>query len=178
MSSRNSRPSSRPVTGAASSDISISILYRVFLLYVEPVSTIVGAYYAHFLPREYLNLTHSGSAPNIEEALPIATTVVLSQLANLYLLFAVNEGLVLRATNDMRVWRTLLFGLLLADFGHLYSVHELGIDVYFRFWSWNAIDWGNIGFVYLGAAIRTAFLCGLGVGVPNPQLTGNIRKPY
>jgi hypothetical protein len=176
MPSRESRPSSRFLTAPARSDIAVSIFYRVFLLYVEPMSTIVGAYYAHFLPRTYLALTHSGSAPDAGEPLPIATTVVLTQLANLYLLFALNEGLVLRATNDLRVWRVLLFGLLLADLGHLYSVHELGFRVYFRFWSWNAMDWGNVGFVYLGAAIRVAFLCNLGIGVPNSQNAGNVRK--
>ena len=28
---------------------------------------------------------------------------------------------------------------------------------------WNAIDWGNLGFVYLGATTRIAFLSGLGL---------------
>jgi hypothetical protein len=175
MPSRKSRPASRLATIPANGDISISILYRVFLLYIEPLSTIVGAYFAHFLPKTYLALTHLGSAPDAEEPLPVATAIVLTQLANLYLLFALNEGLVLRATNDLRVWRVLLFGLLLADFGHLYSVHQLGFRVYLHFWTWNAMDWGNVGFVYLGAAIRIAFLCGLGVGVPNSPLTGSVR---
>jgi hypothetical protein len=143
--------------------MSVSVVYRIFLLYVEPLSTIVGAFYAHFLPRTYLELTDALSAPNFDKPLPTSTAVVLTQLANLYLLFALNEGLVLRATNDLKVWRVLLFGLLLADFGHLYSVHELGHHVYWRFWTWNAIDWGNVGFVYLGATLRIAFLSGLGV---------------
>jgi hypothetical protein len=160
----NSSTPSRPYKTPAASQASVSVIYRVFLLYIEPVSTIVGAYYAHVLPRTYLELTHSGSAPDATQPLPTATTVVLTQLANLYLLFALNEGLVLRATNDLRVWRVLLFGLLLADFGHLYSVHPLGPDVYFRFWTWNVMDWGNVGFVYLGAAIRIAFLSGVGIG--------------
>lgn len=145
------------------SDMSISPIYRVFLLYIEPLSTIVGAFFAHFLPRTYLDLTHSPSAPPIGAPLPISTTVVLTQLANLYLLFAINEALVLRATNNLTVWRTLLFGLLIADFGHLYSVRELGYHLYWQFWAWNAMDWGNIGFVYLGATTRIAFLCGVGV---------------
>lgn len=29
--------------------------------------------------------------------------------------------------------------------------------------SWNAIDWGNIPFVYLGASMRVAFLAGVGL---------------
>ncbi|KAF2433112.1 hypothetical protein EJ08DRAFT_658386 [Tothia fuscella] len=152
--------------------MSVSIIYRVFLLYIEPLSTIIGAFYAHFLPRTYLELTHAPSAPASNSSLPTSTTVVLTQLANLYFLFAINEGLVLRATNDLKVWRILLFGLLLADFGHLYSVHELGHQVYWQFWTWNAMDCGNVGFVYLGAAIRIAFLSGVGIGAGTPMSSG------
>jgi hypothetical protein len=137
--------------------------YRLFFLYLEPISTILGAYYAHVQPSTYLQLTHSASALGEDAALPLSTNVVLSQLANLYFLFALNEGLVLRATRDIRVWRALLFGLLVADFGHLYSVYPLGIDKSWRFWIWNAMDWGNIGFVYAGAAMRISFLLGFGL---------------
>ena len=111
---------------------SLPLPYRLFFLSIEPISTIIGAYYAHYRPVEYLQLTHLPSSPNNTDALATSTTVVLSQLANLYLLFAINEALVLRSTSDLRVWRTLLFGLLLADIGHLYSVKELGWGVYVR----------------------------------------------
>jgi len=90
--------------------------------------------------------------------------VVLRQLANLYFAFTLNEALVLRATSDLRVWKILLFGLLLADFGHLYSCYPLGSSYYYDFQNWNAIAWGNIAFVYCGATLRTCFLLGLGLG--------------
>jgi hypothetical protein len=63
------------------------------------------------------------------------------------------------------VWRTVLFVLLVADFGHLYSVSPLGSDVYWKVWDWNAMDWGNIAFVYLGATMRIAFLSGIGLSI-------------
>jgi len=91
-------------------------------------------------------------------------SIVLNQLANMYFVFALIEALVLRATNDRRVWSVLLLGLLIADFGHIYSVSAVGRDVYYRFWAWNSMYWGNLGFVYIGATMRTAFL--LGVGLP------------
>jgi len=139
------------------------LLYRAFFLYLEPFSAILGAYLAHVQPSTYLQLTHTASAPGEDAALPLSTKVVLSQLANLYFLFALNEGLVLRATRDIRVWRALLFGLLVADFGHLYSVYPLGVDKYWRFWLWNIMDWASIAFVYTGAAMRISFLLGLGI---------------
>ncbi|KAG9772455.1 hypothetical protein KCU95_g15102, partial [Aureobasidium melanogenum] len=81
----------------------------------------------------------------------------------MYAVFALNEALVLRSTTNLRVWRVFLFGLLLADFGHIYSVKDVGLDVYWQFWDWNSMYWGNLGFVYVGAATRIAFLTGLGV---------------
>lgn len=139
----------------------IPLLYRYFFLYIEPFSALVGAYYAHFQPQTYLNLTHASSAPIT--GIPTSTTIVLNQLANLYFLFALNEALILRATSDTRVWRTLLFCLFVADLGHLYSVSPLGLQVYTEFQKWNAIDWGNVGFVYAGATMRACFLLGIGL---------------
>lgn len=142
----------------------IPFIYQAFFLYIEPISTIIGAYYAWFQPQYYLDLTHHASAPGIL-GVPTGTEVVLRQLGNLYLGFTLNEALVLRATTDLRVWRTLLFGLLIADFGHLYSCFPLGTDYYYDFQNWNSIAWGNIAFVYCGATLRTCFLLGIGLGV-------------
>lgn len=141
--------------------------YRLFFLFLEPVSALVGAYFAHFQQHTYLSLTDpAASTPVVVAVVPTATATALSQLANLYLLFALNEALVLRATSDLRVWRTVLAVLLVADLGHLYTVRAGGVEKYMPWnWaSWNAIDWGNIPFVYLGAGMRTAFLAGVGLG--------------
>jgi hypothetical protein len=96
--------------------------------------------------------------------------MVLLQLANLYLLFALNEHLVLSSTNSLKTWRRLLFGLLVADFGHLISMAPLGADVFWRVGDWNAMVWGSVGFVYAGASMRMSFLAGLGLG--NAETTG------
>jgi hypothetical protein len=145
---------------ASTSVAPLPLAYSAFFLYIEPVATAVGAYYAQFQQHEYMQLTYATTTA----VLGVSTreSIVLTQLANMYFVFALNEALVLRATTDMRVWRMFLFGLLLADFGHLYSVHTVGWEVYYRFWTWNSIYWGNLGFVYIGAAMRTAFLLRLG----------------
>ena len=152
-----------PVTAS----IHLPTIYRLFFLFVEPVSALAGAYFAHFRQHDYLSMTHAASAPAAAGAdVPVVSSVVLSQLANLYLLFTLNEALVLRTTADRRVWRTLLFGLLVADLGHLYALRPLGSDVYWRADQWNAMDWGNVPFVYLGASMRLAFLFGVGLNGP------------
>lgn len=145
----------------------IPLLYRLFFLYVEPISAILGAFWAGARPAEYLGfLTASNtvvSSPNTP------TLISLYQLSNLYLLFALNEHLVLSSTTSRRTWRTLLFCLLVADLGHLATMAPLGFekgltDVYLHFWKWNAMEWGSVGFVYAGATMRTCFLLGVGLG--------------
>lgn len=141
----------------------LPLLYTLFFLYIEPVATAVGAYYAHFQQSEYMRLTYPWTTTAV---LGVSTpeSIVLTQLANLYFVFALNEALVLRATTDLKVWRMFLLGLLIADFGHVYSVRVVGPEVYYRFWEWNSMYWGNLGFVYVGATMRTAFLMGIGLG--------------
>ncbi|KIW88722.1 uncharacterized protein Z519_10768 [Cladophialophora bantiana CBS 173.52] len=143
----------------------IPLPYIIFFFWIEPIATLAGAYYAWLLPATYLELTDAASAPGIL-GLPTATNVALRQLGNLYVAFAINEAFVLRATTDLRVWRVLLLGLLIADFGHLYSCFPLGIKSYYDVANWNAMAYGNYLFVYCGAATRICFLLGVGMGGP------------
>ena len=145
----------------------VASVYKYFFLYIEPIATLVGAYYSSFQQQTYLDLTHASSVPI--SGTPTAVKVVLLQLSNLYFVFAINEALVLRATSDLKIWRTLLFCLLIADVGHLCSVSALGSQIYWYVPGWNAIDWGNVAFVYCGASIRLAFLLGYGVGATSQQ---------
>jgi hypothetical protein len=148
--------------------LALPLIYRIFFLVIEPIAVLVGAYFAHFDQDEYLRLTNAASAPS---PIPLGTTIAMSQLSNLYLFFALNEALVLRSTSDMRVWKTVLFCLLIGDFGHLYTARGLGLDIYWTVSRWNAIDWGNIPFVYLGATLRIAFLADVGLGIQPRKLT-------
>lgn len=136
--------------------------YRLFFLYIEPISALAGAYYAAFRPVDYLNDLSFGLAP---PPTPPATQtgMALLQLANLYLLFALNEHFVLSSTDSVRTWRRLLAGLLIADFGHLVTMAPVGWNVFWRVWEWNAMVWGSVGFVYVGATMRMCFLAGVGL---------------
>lgn len=125
----------------------IPLLYRLFFLWIEPIATAVGAYYAHYQQEQYMHLTYDAFPLFADKLTALAGSVstresiVLTQLANMYLVFALNEALVLRASTDLRVWKVLLLGLLIADFGHLYSVKSAGLEVYWQFWHWNSIYW-------------------------------------
>lgn len=139
----------------------VPLAYRLFFLYIEPVSALVGAFFAHVRQSQYLALLDAGSA--LAVAVPRATSVALSQLANMFFFFALNEALVLRSTSDIRVWRTVLTVLLIADIGHLYSLKELGPSIFYDVTSWNASDLGNVPWVMLGATTRVCFLIGVGL---------------
>ena len=150
--------------------------YKIFFLWVEPVVTLAGFVAAAFFGQDYLVMTHAETTPSNYLGIPIATDVALRQLANLYLAFALNEFFVLRATNDLKVWRTLLAVLLVADIGHLIACFPAGgLSQYYDVTKWAAMDYGNIAFVYVGATFRSCFLAGVGMG-PKKARRGAPRK--
>lgn len=151
----------------AQAGFSLPLPYTLFFLFLEPISALLGAFYAHFHQSTYLILLSSGPSADLQTDVAVETSVALSQLANMYLFFALNEALVLRATSDIRVWRAVLLVLLLADGGHLLAMKGLGMHVFYRADQWNAAGWGNIGFVYAGAMMRACFLMGVGIGTPS-----------
>ncbi|OBT54430.1 hypothetical protein VE04_04383 [Pseudogymnoascus sp. 24MN13] len=154
-----------PKTTTTPTSFRLPLLYTTFFLTIEPLSTLLGAYFAYFQPHHYLTLTTPSTPQSTLVPLPPSTAIVLQQLANLYLLLSITEATLLRTTNDLAVWRVFLFGLLVADVGHVWSVREaVGWEGYWNVAGWNAMDWGNLGFVYVAAALRVAFL--LGVGLP------------
>ncbi|KUL90649.1 hypothetical protein ZTR_00163 [Talaromyces verruculosus] len=139
----------------------IALYYKVFFLFIESLFALIGAICAGQYPGHYLAMTEH--LPESIGILPLGIHVSLRQLANMYLLFALNETLVLRVTNDQGVWRTLLLNLATADIGHLISVAPLGAGIYCDVARWNSMDWGNVPFVYLGLTSRLWFLMGWGV---------------
>ncbi|KPI43964.1 uncharacterized protein AB675_6256 [Cyphellophora attinorum] len=144
--------------------MAIPAYYKIFFLWIEPVVTLFGAVAAAFFGHDYLVMTHAETTPSKILGLPIATNIALRQLANLYLAFALNEFFVLRATNDLKVWKSVLAILLVADFGHLLANSQLGLGQYYDVMSWNAMQYGSFLFVYIGAAMRSCFLAGVGFG--------------
>lgn len=140
----------------------LPLAYNLFFLLIEPISAVVGAFYTHFRQAQYLSLLDASSAPT--EGVPRAASVAMSQLASMYLFFALNEAVVLRSTADLRVWRAVLLVLLLADVAHLCSLRALGPRIYWDVAGWNAAGWGNVPWVYAGMAMRLCFLSGVGLG--------------
>lgn len=144
---------------------SIPEYYTVFFLWVEPIATLAGAVAAAFFGHDYLVMTHAQTTPSKILGLPIATDVAMRQLGNLYMAFALSEALVLRSTNDVKVWRAMLTAFICADVGHLVACFPAGgFSQYYNVLEWNLMAYGNLLFVYCGAALRICFLAGVGLG--------------
>ena len=86
-------------------DFTAHPLYQLFFLYVEPISALAGSFYAG-RPQEYLSMLTLGKSRIDLTPLAASTQVdmALYQLSNLYLLFAINEHLVLKHSRSLDTW--------------------------------------------------------------------------
>lgn len=140
----------------------IPFLYRFVFLWFEPAAAFLGSILLWSAPALILNTMSPGSkyAPDNQ--------VMYDQVAATYTLFAYNEAILLRATDDLRVWRTVLIGILVCDALHMYASWAALGSVFWTPGAWRWEDWVNLGSLWGQAAVRVAFLAGVG-------LEGNIR---
>lgn len=73
--------------------------------------------------------------------------------------------MLLRASDDPKVWRVVQAATLGVDFGILATLwNALRMQGRSGVGEWTGGDWGNIGFTCLVAVIRVGFLAGVGGG--------------
>ncbi|KAM5353349.1 hypothetical protein ACJZ2D_016748 [Fusarium nematophilum] len=138
--------------------LNIPFAYRALFLYFEPIGALVGALFLHFRPASFLD----AMAPAAKYAPD--NQIIYDQLAGTYILFAFNEAIILRTTNDLRVWREILIGILVCDAIHLYgSWAALGGRVFWDPCTWRPADWVNLVSLWGQAAVRLAFMAGVGL---------------
>jgi hypothetical protein len=143
----------------------IALPYRLFFLYIEPILALFGTYLCHADPQRFL----SGTVPQPAylAASPIDVSPLLqmqlTNIAALYLLFAISEFIVLRCTREKSVWNAVLAGMLASDAGHLYAVYKIAPERALMLGSWSGDEWINYGTLVFGACMRIAFLLGVGV---------------
>lgn len=155
---------------SSASQVYISPIYRVFLLYIEPFSAFYGAVLAARSPLLYLSVMspHANTSHYHPEL-----QVIFDQLAATYFLFAFNQGVVLRvADGNLRVWNALIAGMLFCDVFHILGTGKaLGWAAMLDPASWRLYDWVNLATLYGAASLRIAFLSGVGVRDGGQQAT-------
>lgn len=140
---------------------SISFPYRFLFLYLEPAGAFLGTIINILDPVRYLQ---SLSPTATASAYSPLTQPIYDQLAAHLLFFSWSQAFVLRSTNDIRVWKVLLFGMILCDVLHLFASYRiLGPKVFFnpRLWRWE--EWLNFIMLYGPGGLRLAFCAGIGV---------------
>ncbi|MCJ1310082.1 hypothetical protein MMC25_003743 [Agyrium rufum] len=139
--------------------------YVVLLTILEPLAALNGALIAHFTPAAYLNY-FTPFPTTLQRTFNTTYQPLASQVAACYLLFTFNEAVVLRLTDDVRVWKGIVLGILICDLGHLWATYEaLQAGLGGGFWSlggWRFEDWVNTGMILGPGLVRILFLLEVG----------------
>jgi len=116
---------------------------RIIFTIVEPLSLLGGAGGGIFQPAWFISqqIPSPGAVESTEHS-----RLVAQQLGNCYfLLFLIAVG-VLSSTSELKVVRSYLMGLWIADIGHVgLTAFGLGYHHTLAVGQWNAMTWGNIG---------------------------------
>ncbi|KAK3197307.1 hypothetical protein GRF29_1536g1357842 [Pseudopithomyces chartarum] len=136
----------------------IPLAYRALLLYVEPLMAFNGSILCIFFPRLFLHTFSPYLSYHADNQ------IIFNQLAATYVLFAFNQAVVLRVARDLRVWKTIVMGILLCDTIHLWA----GFDVMYKDGTanplvWRSEDWVAVLSLLVPMSLRGAFLAGVGV---------------
>jgi hypothetical protein len=138
----------------------ISSIYRIYFTWLEPVFATSGAYLCHARPGFFLET--STPSPVIGNDVTPTVQLLLTQIASLYIMHALVMSTVLRASNEINVWRAVMFAIAIADSGHLYALYAAAPGPFLDLATWRSEDWTNYGILGLGLVLRVAFLLGIG----------------
>ncbi|RDW62284.1 hypothetical protein BP6252_11717 [Coleophoma cylindrospora] len=137
----------------------IPLIYRLYFIYIDPALALYGSILVLTNPTLFLQST---TPPTLTEAASPLTTLLLTQISALYAFFAITEGLVLYQTKQLRIWRSVLLGVLVCDIGHAYAVLSADATAW-DLRGWRAVDAINYGILIFGAGLRGSFLLGVGL---------------
>lgn len=116
--------------------------YRLLFAYIEPLMTLVGFMYGFFFQDDYYRAILPGSPAKVIDD---AARVLVSHLANVFLVLSLISCLVWRHTSDMQILGDLTLALLVGDVGHLYAIAAVqGKAFLVNYRQWNAVAVGNI----------------------------------
>ncbi len=142
----------------------IPIFYRIFFLYIDPLICLLGVYTFFFDHPTYITngTPHSLSSTIQDQNLTPLEKFLLSALGSYALCIFGVQILLLHQFHDVRIWRIVMFSILLTDLGLLYTVYTVDPSAFWAVRGWTGGDWSNNGILGLVIAIRSAFLLGIG----------------
>ena len=141
----------------------ISPIYTLYFLYIDPLLALIGSLFILTSPLSFLRATIPPN-PSTTHPLPLTPTtkLLLTNIAVMYLLISILQGIVLRLTRERNVWVCILAALMLVDVGHLYANWEVAPQRFVEVGGWTKDEWVGNGTLVLGAALRFLFVLGVG----------------
>ncbi|KAF9879379.1 hypothetical protein CkaCkLH20_02922 [Colletotrichum karsti] len=135
---------------------------RLVFTVFEPISLAAGFLGAVIDPDWFIS---EQIAPAATAGLPAPASdndrLVALQLGNIYLLMAMVGLAVLNSTSELKVVRSYLVALWIADLGHIFvCYYAMGLDRFVDVASWNSMTWGNVGVTAFLCLTRSAYLLG------------------
>jgi len=138
----------------------IPSIYRFFFTTFEPLLLIFAIYNMLLHPFKFLD-PQLPSTPTITPEL----NLILIQMASLYAFFAITQGILLRCTTEIELWNVAVAAMMVADFGHCYSMlreRPEGVQWLWRVDLWKGTDWPLWGITEAFPVLRMAYFLGLG----------------
>ena len=116
---------------------------RVVFTILEPLSLLAGVAPAVFQPDWFISQQIASHRPVVSSE---QNRVVAQQLGNCYFLAFLVAIAVLYSTSEIKVVRSYLVALWIADITHIgITLLGMGYDRSVAVGDWNAMAWGNIG---------------------------------
>lgn len=149
-----------PPKQTVSASATVPFIYGLLLTTLEPLFAANGAILVFRTPGAYLStMTRHGAA------FTAGSTFLYTSLGGSWLYFAFVEAVVLRAYDDLRLWRLLCAGMLLSDVAFCHSAAQAvgGWARWLDLGAWTMDDhlvfWGTAPFVL----VRVLLVLGVGV---------------
>ncbi|KAF9692457.1 hypothetical protein EKO04_009333 [Ascochyta lentis] len=140
-----------------SSSRAIPSFYRVFFTIIDPIICIWGAYMDFFDPRMVLSSHILADTPDIGHVM------ILKQRGGAMLSFGFTSAVLLRYTQDIKIWHLVQIALLIVDFAYFPAVFgALNEQMRVLPETWRAEDWGSLAITGTATLVRLAFLARAG----------------
>lgn len=138
----------------------IHTFYHVWFKWVDPLVLVPTIFALIFTPEMILDafVPASITGYNPDQGF------LFHQLAAMFAFIGMMLGGLLRISDDIKVWRGVIWGVLVVDIAMLGSLYaSLKQQDRLHMEAMRSGDWGNIVFTVLVSAIRMSFLAGVGV---------------
>jgi hypothetical protein len=72
------------------------------------------------------------------------------------------QTVLMQQYREPKIWKIVLFGILLIDVGLVWGVYKADPAAFFNVAAWDTGDWGNLGVLGGLIVLRSAFILGIG----------------